>query len=132
MKKPIVLIIIVVAVLGAVGLGITHSSKPDSMHGDMTMQPTTAETPKANEIYIQNFAYTPAKLTIKKGTKLTWTNKDDAHHDIHPDKDYGDAFKPSELMAKGESYSFTFNTVGTYTYHCTPHPYMKATIEVTE
>jgi plastocyanin len=36
----------------------------------------------------------------------------------------------SELLAKGESYSFTFKKAGTYTYHCTPHPYMKGTVVV--
>ena len=37
-----------------------------------------------------------------------------------------------ELLAKVESYSWTFNTVGTYTYHCSPHPYMKGIVEVVE
>ena len=71
-------------------------------------------------------------MTIKKGTKITWTNKDDAHHDITPDKDSAKAIETSKLLAKGESYSYTFTEAGVYSYHCSPHPYMKATIEVTE
>ena len=132
MKKPVILIVIIVAVLGVIGLGVTRSDKPIDMHDSMQTHTTTKEMPKANEVYIQDFSFTPNKLTIKKGTTITWTNKDAAHHDINPDKDYGDAFKPSKLLGKGEAYSFTFNTAGTYSYHCTPHPYMKATIEVTE
>lgn len=132
MKKPVILIIIIVAVLGVIGVGVTRSDKPNDMHDSMHAQTSPMEVPKANEIYIQNFSFTPTKLTIKKGTTITWTNKDDAHHDINPDREYGDAFKPSKLLGKGETYSFTFNTAGTYSYHCTPHPYMKAMIEVTE
>ena len=133
MKKPTILIIAIIAVLGLVGLVISSSkSKSPTLQGQTTTTSDNKDVAKANEIFIKNFSFNPSKLTIKKGTALTWTNKDDAHHDVSPDKDFGDAFKPSELMAKGQSYSFTFNTPGTYSYHCTPHPYMKATIEVTE
>lgn len=80
---------------------------------------------------IKDFAFSQKTLKIKKGTQVTWTNRDSAKHDITPDKQSED-FKNSELLAKDASYNFTFNTVGTYAYHCSPHPYMKATIEVVE
>ncbi len=85
----------------------------------------------ANQVEIKGFDFTQKKITVKKGTKVTWTNKDDAKHDITPDSPSPD-FATSELFGKGESYSFTFNTVGTYAYHCSPHPYMKGVVEVTE
>lgn len=85
----------------------------------------------ANEITIKNYEFQPEKLTIKAGTTVKWTNQDTAKHDITPDSPSAD-FVASELLAKGESYSFTFAKAGTYTYFCSPHPYMKATIEVTE
>ncbi len=80
---------------------------------------------------IANFAFTQKTLKIKKGTKVTWTNTDSARHDVSSDTE-SDAFKSSELLAKGASYSFTFATTGKYTYHCSPHPYMKASVEVVE
>jgi plastocyanin len=80
---------------------------------------------------IANFAFTQKTLKIKKGTKVTWTNTDSAKHDITPDME-SEAFKGSELLSKGDSYSFTFSVAGKYPYICSPHPYMKASVEVVE
>lgn len=93
--------------------------------------PSTSAAVETSSVTIENYAFSPATVKVKKGTKVTWTNRDSVKHDVAPD-DASDAFKGSELLAKGESYSFTFNTVGTYSYHCSPHPYMKATVEVVE
>lgn len=70
-------------------------------------------------------------MNIKVGTTITWTNQDSARHDVAPDIESAD-FPASKLLAKGESYSHTFTKAGTYSYHCTPHPYMKASITVTD
>lgn len=84
-----------------------------------------------NDITYKGFAVSPSTITVKKGTTVTWTNQDDAQHDVTPDEETAD-FKASELFGKGETYAVTFNTPGMYAYHCSPHPYMKGTIEVTE
>lgn len=84
-----------------------------------------------DKVDIKDFDYQPKTITVKKGTTVTWTNQDVAKHDATPDTESSD-FQASKLLAKGESYSWTFNTVGTYSYHCSPHPYMKATVVVTE
>ncbi len=134
MKKPTLLIIIVVAALVVVGAVVASSGnkpKDTANTGTSESASTSTEKPAANEVFIKGFAFGPAKMTVKKGTKVTWTNKDDARHDISPEKESAD-FMGSELLTKGQSYSFTFNTVGTYNYNCTPHPYMKAAVEVTE
>lgn len=139
MKRPVIFIIIIAAVIAALGVvlvsgGDKSADKPMSSSGEMDMSKSgnsSKETPKQDEVFIQDFAFGPAKLTIKKGTTITWTNKDSARHDIKPDKEDPN-FTASKLLSKGESYSFTFNTAGTYNYHCTPHPYMKAVVEVTE
>ena len=46
--------------------------------------------------------------------------------DVQPDVFAG------PLLAKGERYSFTFTKVGSYPYHCAPHPYMQGAVVVTE
>jgi amicyanin len=96
-------------------------------------------------IYIKNFIYSPADIKIKKGTKVTWVNQDDMEHNVMREHDDGDKphgaptkeeVKPDKLagplLAKGESYSFTFNEVGTNPYHCSPHPYMTGMVTVVE
>lgn len=92
---------------------------------------TQGQAVQTTSIDIKDYAYAPAKTQVKKGTAITWTNQDSVRHDVSADNE-SDDFKSGELLAKGESYTFTFNKVGTYTYHCSPHPYMKGTVEVVE
>lgn len=92
------------------------------------------ESPPENtsQVTIQNFSYTPQNISIKRGTTVTWTNNDSTEHDVMPDDGSSDNFQSSQLLARGESYSFTFNEPGTYAYHCTPHPHMTGVVTVTE
>jgi amicyanin len=81
----------------------------------------------ATAVTIQNFAFSPADLKIKKGDTVTWTNEDSAPHQIASDTT-GKFQGPS--FSKGQTYSFTFNDTGTFPYHCVIHPMMKATVTV--
>jgi len=90
---------------------------------------TLAPAGGSNSIAIKNFAFSPATLTIKTGTPVTWTNQDGAPHQIASDPGAPVAFK-SESLANGASYQFTFTQAGTYSYYCTIHPSMKGTIIV--
>ncbi len=94
-----------------------------------TATPTPAPTKAANEIRISGYKFVPDKITIKKGATVTWVNDDQAKHTVTADAGY--TGPDSALLAQGESYSYTFDTVGIVAYHCSPHPYMKATVEVT-
>lgn len=110
----------------------TESTAGSSMMGrSNTQQQPSAGVQETNTIIYSNFEVAPDKIKVKKGTKVTWTNEDTAKHDVTPDNE-NDEFKASKLFGKGETYSVTFNTVGTYSYYCSPHPYMKGTIEVVE
>ena len=81
------------------------------------------------KISIANFAFAPATITIKSGTKVTWTNQDSVQHTATSILSPPESFD-SGLLARGESFSFTFTKPGTYDYHCTPHPSMKGKIIV--
>ena len=94
----------------------------------MTPVHTAVQT---NQVSISDFKYSPATITVKAGTKVTWTNNDSVQHDVAADKPSSDA-PSSSLLGKGESFSFTFNKAGTYGYHCTPHPYMRGKVVVTD
>jgi plastocyanin len=77
-------------------------------------------------IAIEGFAFGPADITIPVGTTVTWTNNDGAPHTATAD----DGSFDSGNLSTGDSFSFTFDTPGTYTYHCNVHPNMTATITV--
>ena len=77
-------------------------------------------------IAIDNFTFNPQKLTVKAGTTVTWTNKDDIPHAIAA---VSKQFK-SKTLDTDDGYSFTFTTPGSYEYFCSLHPHMTGTIVV--
>ena len=81
----------------------------------------------ANGISIDNFTFNPPTLTVKAGTAVTWTNKDDIPHGI---ASANNAFTRSKALDTDDSFSFTFTTPGTYQYFCYIHPHMTGTIVV--
>lgn len=149
MNKNIVgVIIAAVAVIGIVGVVVANkkdtsstSSVSSSDTGQMGKkdgkaaqtssgggdQDLTAKTEVSMDI--KGFAFANKTIKIKKGTKVTWTNQDDARHNVVAKEDGGPM---GPLLGKGENYSFTFDTVGTFNYNCEPHPYMKGVVNVVE
>ena len=139
----IVVAVIVLGGGGAVLLANNSSSKKSAAPADtskpMDMNtPSTAsqesgnsQTPVAtSSVTIKDFAFSPADITVKKGTTVTWTNMDSAAHTVtETDSKKGPS---SGNLASGKSYSFTFDTAGTYAYHCAIHPNMVGTVTVTE
>lgn len=89
------------------------------------LAPLAAQTPGAT-VEIDNFVFSPGRLTIKAGTTVTWTNRDDIPHTV---ASATRAFK-SKAMDTDESFSFTFSTPGEYAYFCSLHPHMTGTIVV--
>jgi amicyanin len=86
-----------------------------------------AQSPAAAAVSIDNFTFNPPTLTVKAGTTVTWTNKDDIPHGIAAT---GNTIKRSNALDTNDSYSFTFTTPGTYQYFCYIHPHMTGTIVV--
>lgn len=143
MKKSTLVVVIVAGILVLAAIGafwvtnsaenepVTTSPAPQQHDATTAHESTETETQgqeaeQTSKVTIEHFAYTPATVTVKKGTTVTWTNQDDVKHDVNADNG---AFK-SELLDKGESFSYTFNEAGTFKYHCTPHPNMIGTVIV--
>jgi plastocyanin len=140
-KKMVWLVVVAVVVLagGGVALAIQHNNKkPDgSMSGmDMSTSGSTSKSSSGNaptatnSVAVQNFTFSPADITVKKGTTVTWTNKDSITHTVTEND--GQTGPDSGDLAPGKTYSFTFNTVGTFKYHCAIHPEMLGTVTVTD
>ena len=79
-----------------------------------------------NTVSIVNMAFTPATITVTAGTTVTWNNNDNITHTVTADDDSYD----SGNIGAGSSFTRTFSIAGSYPYHCTIHPSMKATIVV--
>jgi plastocyanin len=140
--KKILVVIIALVILGGGGAYLalhksnntkTNNSKTDTSAMDMPQKQTsdsTATPTATNTVTIDNFAFSPTSITVKKGTTVTWTNKDSATHTI-TETDSQDGPK-SEDLTTGQSYSFTFNTSGTFHYDCSIHTSMTGMVTVTE
>ena len=95
----------------------------------LSTEAPAAQADSTVKISLVNFSFSPKELTIKKGTTITWTNEDSAVHTVTSDTDVFD----SGNLAKGDTFSYTFDTAGTFPYYCIPHAAnMKGTIVVTD
>lgn len=81
----------------------------------------------ANEVLIQNMSFSPATITVSAGTTVTWTNKDAIAHTVTSDNNL---FNSGNIGSNG-TFSYTFSTAGSFSYHCSIHPTMKGTVVVT-
>jgi plastocyanin len=81
-----------------------------------------------NTVAIQNFAFSPATVTVKAGSTVTWTNQDQDPHTVAAINS-GPFHSPA--LNTGESFHYTFTTPGRFDYLCTIHPFMTATVVVT-
>lgn len=124
------------AALGAAaGLGVVACSPTSAVTRSATAtgppnatapSPSTAAIGAAAKVTITNFAFDPAALTVKAGTKVTWTNNDIVAHTVT----FTDVAN-SPVLNRGDTFSRTFTTPGTYSYICSIHPFMHGTVVVT-
>ncbi len=77
-------------------------------------------------VSISGFAFVPAVDTVKAGATVTWTNQDAVAHTVTAD----DGTFGSAHLGNGATFSRTFNTAGTFTYHCAIHASMHGTVVV--
>jgi plastocyanin len=91
-----------------------------------TVEKSIAAGPPTVDVKIDNFSFTPATLTVKAGTQITWTNGDDIPHTVVSD---AQSFK-SKLLDTDEKFTFTASRPGTYSYFCSIHPKMTGKVVV--
>jgi plastocyanin len=99
---------------------------PDLMLGSITV----LRVPQRWDVNVQNYAFTPANITVQQGDTIVWTNTfgfHSVHHTGTPTK-FG-------TPSAGAVWTYTFPcslSVGTYPYICEVHPtLMQGTVTVT-
>lgn len=103
---------------GALAIGMSMMADPEAG--------VAAGSPKRS-VSIEQRQFAPRELTVNLGDEVTWTNRDGEQvHSVTAD----DGSFASGLIGSGHKWRHTFTTPGTYTYHCTPHPFMKGTVIV--
>ena len=82
--------------------------------------------PQNLTVSIREFAFSAADLMVSTGDTVTWVNEDRAPHDVTTTS-APDPFA-SGTLKQGQSYSYTFAAPGSYSYQCTIHPDMTASV----
>jgi plastocyanin len=123
---PILIITLLAVVIGYFILGKDNSQnlltqikqvvKKEETGGKTESQPIDSA-----QVSILKEGFTPQTITIAKNQQVTWINQDENPHQVasdpHPIHDGLAGFDSEEPLAKGDSFSFIFEEVGTYTYH---------------
>ncbi|WP_422111225.1 plastocyanin/azurin family copper-binding protein [Haloarcula limicola] len=146
-----------IALAGCSNSGGSSTDGDDGSGGDGGSEPTTEASGGAAQTstveMTDELTFEPKSIEVTAGTEVTWKNTGSIGHTVTayegkiPDgaayfasggfdsqqaaKDgYGSGQKGN--VPKGESYSHTFETKGTYEYYCVPHEMngMVGTVEV--
>jgi plastocyanin len=81
-------------------------------------------------VTIESFQFTPNKIELKKGGKVTFINKDTTPHTVTPEMD--SMFVGTGRLTNNESKTIVFDRVGVQNYFCEIHPSMTGQIEVVD
>ena len=114
-----------------IACGSSSSSSPAAPSPSPSPTPTTNNSSSAVTIpsgasTLGNRAFAPDSLTVPVGGTVTWTNSDSVAHTSTSDVSQWN----SGTVAPGGRFSFTFQTAGTFPYHCAIHPGMIGTVVV--
>ena len=101
---------------------------PNTPAGTTAATAGPAAPVSGNAVSIDNFAFAPATLTVPAGSTVTWTNKNEEPHAVVAN----DGSFPSPGMGSQSTFSYTFAKAGKFDYVCSIHPYMHATVVVTQ
>lgn len=79
-----------------------------------------------SNVSIQNMSFYPAVIKVKKGSAVTWMQKDRMTHDVVS----SDRLFKSQRLRQGQTFTQTFDQPGVYNYYCSLHPSMKGQVIV--
>lgn len=128
--------------LGALSLTGCATSEPASQPSSSS---TSTEKAVDGDVTLVSLNFMPETLTVSVGDTVTWVNGEPITHTItsgtFSDVDETTGLRGSEaadgvfdekLSEKGGTFSYTFETAGTFQYFCDIHDGMNATVVVEE
>ena len=124
-RSPLVVLLAVAAVAGGVAAG-GGGDDDDPATPAAAMAQGGAGGASTDRVAIADFAFDPETVTVDAGTKLTWTNDDQAPHTATAD----DGSFDTGTLKLDDTGAVAIDQPGTYTYYCRFHPFMKGTVEV--
>ncbi len=129
MHKKAILVIGLVVLAGA-GILVLQNSRQQGSFGQKLIEAQASQKVlESNEVKVDitGFAFKDQIIKIKKGTAVKWANLENAPHTVTSDNG---KFLDSPVLGRNGSFEKKFDSVGTFRYHCTPHPNMLAAVIV--
>jgi plastocyanin len=120
LRIPAVIVVIVLAVAAC-------SGGPTPIPPAAASAPASGGASGSSAVEIKGLAFNPASITVKAGSKVTWTNNDSTTHTVTLDDNSVD----SGNVNVGSTFDHTFGAAGTFAYHCKIHSSMHGTVTVT-
>lgn len=118
----IVLLVVVILVVG--GIFIFKDKLGNPLSPGKQPQQTITKAPDAEStatVEITKTGFMPATIKVKKNTSVEFVNKDSVAHwvasDPHPTHTLLPGFDSMQDLNTEDTYSFTFDQTGTFTYH---------------
>ena len=125
--RPLIAVVVAAGVtVGAAAFALGRGVASDTggtATGATTLVPRAGA---ATMVSIKDFAFSPAMVTVKVGSAITWTNDDGTAHSVKS----GDGSFVSQDLQPGQPFTASFATPGTFAYICGIHTFMTATVVV--
>jgi len=90
------------------------------------------ESGKQALVIIKDFKFIPQEITIKRGQKIRWENREKRQYHSVWFEALGEPEPEDYMFPDDESFAYTreFKEAGTFPYRCGPHPKMTGTVRV--
>lgn len=91
-------------------------------------KPAVETAAEAADVSIRQMQFVPARIVVKKGGTVTWTQNDRMPHNVTASNGgFG-----SDTLNSGGTFSQTFDETGTFSYYCGLHPSMRGEVVVVD
>ncbi len=131
LTTAVISLVISAGVLFSARAQIQPGNQASNTTSNTTAAETAAEKAKTYNVTINNFAFSPQTLTIKKEDTVVWTNLETVPHIVISYGAISGATKlKSQKLSQGQAYTYVFNETGEFPYRCDIHTAMKGTIIV--
>lgn len=97
-----------------------HPHRGESAAGAANLPPAAAT------VEVTSMHFRGDTVTVSAGQVVEWVNRDPLDHSVTLD----DGSMASPLIHPGARFRIVFDHAGTFSYHCTPHPFMKGVVVV--
>lgn len=110
--------------------GITFVACASTAGSGATNAPAATSAAKQVTVTIKGFAFSPATITVTKGSTVTWSNQDSTTHTVTSGANRAKDGTFDAQISGGNDTQITFDKTGTFAYFCQIHQGMIATVIV--